>query len=167
MESVNINKAVSVDFTKFNQNHGEDGRFSEGPGVGIVSGKLTKRLRKPDGGFTIDANGKEPTTGFAVSVHEDRAASLGDVRRITQPKLTRAVADFQSRNADLLSQKGNHVGAWHDPVTHQGYLDVATITDTAEEAHALGAAHDQIAYFDIAGGKSVDIDRNAHSGFAM
>src|SRR5438874_2694332 len=72
---------------------------------------LLERIRKPGGGFTYNAmHGSEPTEGFAVSPFKDPELS------IPADKLDLdALYDYTVKNHDLLSQEGNHFGAWHDP----------------------------------------------------
>lgn len=123
--------------------------------------KILTRLRDPDGGFTYDPRtDAEPTEGFALSVHPERSKVFASASEVTK----QALAEYTIKNWDLLSQSGNHIGGWNDPQTGKVYLDVATVKPTAAEAEALALNHDQIAYFDLKAGKSIDVNRAAKSG---
>lgn len=118
------------------------------------------RLTEPDSGFTYQPFSKdEPREGFAVSIYPDRswAGSVSDMSPAT-------FVSFIMDNMDLLTQPGNYIGGWHDPVSHKVFLDVSRVVKSAAEAERLARENDQIAYFDLKGGRSVDVDRSAKSG---
>lgn len=123
---------------------------------------LVNRIRQPDGGFTYNPmHGTEPTEGFALSIHPERSATV-DAENLTAD----ALHDYLSKNRDLLSQEGNHLGAWHDPQSHKVFLDVSTVAKDEKEAAELARQHDQIAYFDLKNGRSVTVNKDATSGGA-
>lgn len=128
----------------------------------IVAEALASRLSKPDGGFTINPRDLgEPKTGFALSIFPDRSKSL-DPSSVSAPR----ILNFAEQNGDLLEQEGNMLGAWHDPETNRVFFDVAKVVESENEAKKLALENDQVAYFDIAAGKSVDVNRQATSGGA-
>jgi hypothetical protein len=121
---------------------------------------LFGRIGTADGGFTYDtATDQEPTDGFIVSTRPERSVPLTG-EAITE----KALLDYALANWDALHEPGNMFGAWHDPKTGTVWLDVVQRVDSAAEAEALALAHDQIAYFDIGRGASVDVNRAATSG---
>jgi hypothetical protein len=149
---------------KYNPNHDARGQFSStGGGLHSMSpGEMASRLRTPDGGFTIDpVTGQEPTTGFAVSVHPDRSVQLDNVGKISSQNLLGHMVAFREANADVLATPHNNIGAWHDPATGIGHMDISAVVPTAAEAHALSVKHKQIAYFDIVKGQSVALRESA------
>lgn len=122
-------------------------------GVSPVPSNVLEAIHLPDGGFTYNpVTGEQPTTGFALSVHPERAAVMND-----QQADVIALAEFAVKNWDLLSQDGNFIGGWHDPDDGKVYLDVSTVVKTAEEAERLGRDANQIAYFDLVKGQSIKI----------
>ena len=146
--------------------HGHAGAGSSAappyPRPGAHEAALTDRLRAPDGGFTYNpTTNSEPTRGYAVSPYPDRSKVLqaGD---LTEEDLTGYIV----KNWDLLQQPGHHLGAWHDPKTGKVYLDISVVKNSAKAAKALALKRDQIAYFDLAKGVSVDVNRAAKSGQA-
>ena len=72
------------------------------------------------------------------------------------------IVDFVLKNSQLLRDPAYHIGAWNDE--GKVYLDISAIAKTPEEAVALSRQHDQIAYYDLNKGVSVDVDRSATSG---
>ena len=123
---------------------------------------LVARLAVKDGGFTVNVKDmSEPKTGFALSIYPDRSKGL-DTESINAVRL----ADYIDQNTDLLEQDGNMLGAWHDPKTGRVFFDISKVTNDEVEAKLLATSNDQVAYFDIAAGKSVDVNRQATSGGA-
>lgn len=134
-------------------------QYTEGLGIGGLRG-LYERVSHPDGGFTYNPRSEtEPSTGYAVSIYEDRSKAF-DAKALTFKDLWQ----YALHNRDLLSQEGNHLGAWNDPHSGKVFLDVSKVVDTPEEAHALSLKHDQIAYFGLKEGKSFTVNQNAKSG---
>lgn len=114
---------------------------------------MMAQIAKPDGGFTYHAvTGNQPTTGYALSIYKGRESVL-DAKTMTPTDLVK----FASANRDLLSQRDNYFGAWHNPSDGKVYLDVSKVVSSAAKAETLGRANNQLAYFDLAGGKSVEI----------
>lgn len=112
------------------------------------------------GGFTYGVvSHRSPRDGFVLSLHPERSESH-DVATLTPVKLR----EYMKRNRDLLKQKGNFFGAWKDG--DKVYLDVSTVTKDRNEATRLALAHDQIAFYDLGKGESVDVNRAATSGGA-
>lgn len=122
-------------------------------------GTLMERLNTPDGGYTFNvAKGEHAVSGYAVATHEDRGRVM-PASELTFEKLQRFVTD----NADVISQKGNHIGGWHDPETNEVWFDISTVVDTPEEAEALCLKHGQKAFRDLAGGRTVGVQESART----
>lgn len=142
----------------------DSGKFTESGGGGTTHGshgpeysKLLSTIRQPDAGFTVHAvTGKQPVKGYALSMFKGRE-TVKPVKDLTLLDLAR----FAKQNKDLLSQKDNYFGAWHNPANHAVYLDVSKIVSTPAEAERLGREHSQLAYFDLGHGRSVDIEKEA------
>lgn len=115
---------------------------------------ILKRLRQPDGGFTIDLQtNRESSTGFFVSGFPERE------KAIPSAQMRRAdIRRYREENGDLLSQEGLKFGGWNDPETGIVYLDVSSRVESAEEARTMAREHNQIAYFDGQTGSSVNTD---------
>lgn len=123
---------------------------------------LFSKITKPDGGFTYQPlTDQEPKAGFAVSPYPDRS--------FAKPAQALKFADlvgYAKKNKDLLKQQDHYIGAWHDPDSGTVYLDVSVMADDEAKAAKLALEKDQIAYFDLAHGKSVTVNKSATSGGA-
>lgn len=155
---------------KFNPNHDHaNGRFTNGPGTALTSpavrghlSELYTRVAEPDGGFTYSpSTNSEPSSGYALSIYPDRSFAK-DAKALTREDLVKYVV----KNKDLLSQKENYFGAWHDPASNKVFLDVSMVTQDKQKAHDLALKHDQIAYFDLSTFQSVTVNADATSGGA-
>lgn len=145
-------------------NFGHSGRPGEVGGSGSgefehhtqapVPPGVLEAINQADGGFTYHAvTGEQPTTGYALSIHKDRESVMD-----TTTANAVALANYADRNWDLLSQKGNYLGGWHDPNDGKVYLDVSTVVKTAEEAEQMARDAQQIAYFDLVKGVSIKLN---------
>lgn len=140
--------------------HGQfgTGKFANSKGMEGMSGMMAN-ISKPDGGFTYHAvTGHQPTTGYALSIYKGHEKVL-DAKTMTPKDLVK----FAMANRDLLSQKDNFFGAWHNPADGKVYLDISKVVGNPQQAERLGRANNQLAYFDLAGGKSVDISAGKSS----
>lgn len=139
------------------------GQFTHKAGVEgrqTAEKELYGRVLQPDGGFTYHPlTGKEPKDGFAVSIFPDRSWAT-DARELSWSD----VEGYVLKNRDLFGDRSNFLGAWHDPETHRVYMDVSRVVRSSREAASLAQKYDQIAYFDLARGESVTVNRNATSG---
>lgn len=107
-----------------------------------------------EGGFTVTLTGDHIRDGYAVSVHpeHERVLPLGPVSPF---QLMRYADQVWSE----LGQPGSVFGAWRDPLTGHTYLDVTRVVRTHKAAYVLAAHHGQLAYFDLANGKTIHLDR--------
>jgi hypothetical protein len=116
-----------------------------------------------DGGATYNVHtGRQPKTGYAVSVHKEREKklALADVQK--PGTFLSHVSRYVKDNMDLLKQPGYHLGLWHRPTDHTIFLDVSKVMKTPEEAHRLGQQHGQDSYFDLKHKQSVKIEMAEH-----
>jgi hypothetical protein len=98
---------------------------------------------KTSGGFSLQANGHEPTTGFMISTpgteETFRASdiSVDDVR------------GYMDKYSDLLKQDNAYFGGWLDRESDEIYLDISVNVQDEAEARRMGKEHKQIAIFDL------------------
>lgn len=123
---------------------------------------LLAALQEPDGGFTWEGlQGREVVgTSKIVSPYAGRSKVFDKIEDVKATD----IADFAIKNFDLLMKPYHFVGGWHDKQSKKVFLDISIVAATAKEAERLSRENDQIAYFDLETGKSVDVDRNAKSG---
>jgi flagellum-specific peptidoglycan hydrolase FlgJ len=102
-----------------------------------------------NGGATIDPHTLQPVElkdGFVVS----RPGGMV----VDQAKFTPALLErFAQEHAD----NGGLVGAWVD--NGKVYLDVSDVVPDQETAMKMGAQSDQLAIYDVAGGKAIDVPK--------
>ena len=122
--------------------------------------ELFARISEPDGGFTYQPdNFTQPAKGFAVSPFPENSFAI-DFKDFTAKDLINYISDHKK----LFKNKDTYLGAWHDPETDKIFLDISVVKELEDEAKKLALKYDQIAYFDLAQGKSIDVNRAATSG---
>jgi hypothetical protein len=122
--------------------------------------ELFDKISKPDGGFTYQPESyNQPTEGYAVSPFPENSFAI-DMKDFTAKDLI----DYIITNKKLFKSKDTYLGAWHDPETDKIFLDISVVKDNEQDAETLALKHDQIAYFDLKKGASVDVNRAATSG---
>jgi len=125
--------------------------------------KLVKSLEEPDGGFTYNpVTGSEPKEGFAVSVFEGKSWAI-NAKELSFVKL----AQYVDKHRETLKLKGNYFGGWHNPASGMIFFDVSRVVRIHGDARRLAKEHDQIAYFDLARGRSITVNKDAKSGGAV
>lgn len=111
---------------------------------------MADALTVPDAGFTVDASGRDVTSGYAVSVHPDASQMFDHVTSLD-------LIDYVIRNYDLLILPGRVFGGWRNPSSGYVYLDVSVVTHDLEEAMALGRDHEQLAIYDFSERSSLPV----------
>lgn len=112
-----------------------------------------------EGGGTIRADGAVPNTGFCYSPYPERSQAVPYEE--VKPQVMIA---YMKNNGDMLKQKGNCIGIWHNKDDGKVYFDISCVTDDASEARQQCKDNDQIAFFDMNRFEEVVVDRNATSG---
>jgi hypothetical protein len=146
------------------------GQFTSGPkGGGQVAPKLdTAALQTPsagelttledkarNGGFTYSTvSHKSPSRGYAFSPYPKRSKVI-DTKAMTPAVMRQYIND----NQDLLSKRGHFLGAWREQAegVDRIWLDVSVVAPTKTQATQLGRKYNQIAAWDLAGGKEVPL----------
>lgn len=114
--------------------------------------RMADALSVPDGGFSVSSlSGRDVRSGFAVAVFPELE------RQLTGRVSAADVRAYVFEHAATLVGNGLVVGGWRDPATGIAYLDVSRVVSTRAEAVALGRDAGQLAYFDFAAGRSVEI----------
>src|SRR5262245_4646751 len=74
-----------------------------------------------------------------------------------KPTLTiKEFTQFLRKNRDLLGRPDHFLGVWHDPKTGDIWLDVSVHTKTPARAERLAKKYNQVAYYNLDTGKSVE-----------
>ena len=128
-------------------------------GSSVAIKRLIERLSEPDGGFTVDVfsgSDKGAPGQFAVSIAENRARAM-PVEQLEPEHISTFVRD----NLAMFRQSENYFGGWHDPKTHQVFLDISHVVNSRAEAVELRTRYHQDAYFDFGAGRSVKPEQDA------
>lgn len=112
--------------------------FSEGDFTSPEESQVAAHNK--NGGSTFSAEGKDlaGTDAYAVGSYPERTERLDELT-------PEALADFKTRNADVLSQPDHMVGTWENPETGKHELDVSRMYRDRDEAMAAGRNANQIA----------------------
>ena len=152
--------------TKFNPNHGPDGRFTSGPKMAPDGGsggggshgfdvKSAVSATMENGGGTFDPrNGETPTKGFCVAT----ATQNERVIRVDASKDVESIArQYEEAFRSYLNEMGQffeenpsyRFGTWIDEADGALYLDTPELFSDKSEAIEAGKRTNQIAIFDL------------------
>lgn len=109
-------------------------------------------LNKPDSGFSINAKGESPKSGYMVAYDE----AHGGTERVLEGKVHGAdIAAHRVLSRHMLSDPANFHGAWVDPDTGKTYLDVSRNVQGLSDAAKMAATQHQLSIYDVKGGRSI------------
>lgn len=133
--------------------HGSEARGDHAQGVEKVghtiplSPRVLDVIRHNPGGFSVTPTGKQPKSGFMVSIPGH--TQILDAKALHGPQSQSIIQNYAKAHAAVLSQPGAHIGGW----THEGegkvYLDVSHNVRDKSTAMRLGQFHNQIAVWDV------------------
>lgn len=100
--------------------------------AGKLSGAL-KSMAEPDGGFTIDRDGKPITTGWSVALSGSTSKLVASQISTDRPAARKAIADKLNDVPDDASG----IGGWHEPATGTVHIDVVKVFPSSQKAAAV------------------------------
>ena len=105
-----------------------------------------------EGGATYQyINNYYPSTGYAVAIHKEKEQRV--------PALTEiALIHFIHENYDLLLDRYNFLGIWHNDDDGMYYLDIVTVATTYFRALTIAKENKQKAFYDLETGKTINIE---------
>ena len=106
-----------------------------------------KKLALKNGGFSLNSDGLNATSGFMVSCKDLYKINLSD---LTPDKLDNAIKEA--------TEIGGYIGGWLDVNSddkNNFYLDISINVKDKDEAIELAKKNNQLAIFDIATGESI------------
>jgi len=115
-------------------------------GQPVLSNKVLAMVASNPRGISVAPNGKQPSSGYMVSLPGHSTAVSSAVFRSFPESVA---ADFASKHADALKQPGAHLGVWENPADGKTYLDVSQNIARRNEAIKTGAERNQIAIHDV------------------
>ena len=113
----------------------------------ILNVRNIKDLAIKNGGFSLNPDGENPTSGFMVSCKDLYKINLSD---LTPDKLDNAIKEASKING--------YIGGWLDVNSddkNNFYLDISINVKDKDEAIELAKKNNQLAIFDIATGESI------------
>lgn len=104
--------------------------------------------KNPWGASVKPQTGKQPTSGFMVSV--PGRTRYVEATELSGPKGEKIVRDYGRVNSDLLQNDNAHIGSWTDDATGKTHLDVSENIKNISEAYRAGKQRNQISIWDVA-----------------
>jgi hypothetical protein len=139
----------------------------EDENVNATSGKLKvcntacqsvlEHTKKNGGGtFKFDASGEPIPLKEGIAVAEDESRGVVVTSKASKKE---DIDDYIKENFDELSRPGKYLGTWDNPEDGKMYFDITTVYPEAqlEHAKASGAAHHQIAVYNIRTGETIPV----------
>jgi hypothetical protein len=103
-----------------------------------------RNLINTNGGFSLNANNEQPTSGYMVSL-EGTERTIPNYNSRHEQIINEACADYRVRMGDM--PEFMYFGGWLDDNTL--YLDTSVNIDNLDEAMKLGRANNQLAIYDV------------------
>jgi hypothetical protein len=130
----------------------ERGQFASG-GVSTATGQSLLERTETSGGFTYSPSSRSmPSDGVALSPYPERE------RVVVATDLTsNDILSYAKDNHDVLTQPDHYIGAWHNTLDGNVYLDVSVVTQDKDDANvqALMQQYNQIAAYDLGSGTEI------------
>jgi hypothetical protein len=109
-------------------------------------------LAHADEGYSVNAQGEVPTTGYMVGGFVPSLVLSGDELRpyaTTDAWLTKNWSYF------TINLRAYYAGVWTDSDTGKIYIDISRNVDTLSEAIAVGLNLNEIAIWDVVNGREI------------
>jgi hypothetical protein len=103
-----------------------------------------RNLINTNGGFSLNANNEQPTSGYMVSL-EGTERTIPSYPRYKEVIVNEFCADYRVRMGDM--PEFMYFGAWLDDNTL--YLDTSVNIENLDEAMKLGRDNNQLAIYDV------------------
>jgi hypothetical protein len=102
-----------------------------------------QEAQKPWGGMTIDAHSGEPLAAdadkFALTVKPPGIAPVSVPEDAGQQQFAAAMDEALVKFRSLLEQSGHYLAVFHDDDSHRIDIDPVVVTDSRDDAEAIGA----------------------------
>jgi hypothetical protein len=121
-----------------------------------------RNLINTNGGFSLNANNEQPTSGYMVSLKETERTIPNYNSRHNQI-INEACADYRARMGGM--PEFMYFGAWLDDNTL--YLSTSVNIEGLDEAMQLGRAENQLAIYDVKNQTSIRLESNEREIFSI
>ncbi len=127
------------------------GQFTAGSG-GRPSGESLFNTAIKEGGFSVQADGSTPSSGYAVG---GQAKDLQIPTSTSPDKAGQQIDAYAKAHSDLLSRSDMVLGGWHNTDSGNVVVKPSRIFSDRATAIAAGIASNQVSIFDIAAGEEI------------
>lgn len=118
---------------------------------------ILKNVRQADGGATIDKNGNFAQGKYYASIYPEYSLIVDNSKDVTAQTIHNYIKQVNKLSGGLLDKSNNYIGLWNNPNNHKVYFDISKSFDNKKAVKNACLEHEQIAYFDVASGKSVKV----------
>lgn len=118
---------------------------------------ILKNVRQADGGATIDKNGNFANGKYYASIYPQYSLIIDNAKNVTAKTIQNYVEQVNKLSGGLLDRPNCYLGLWNNPNNHKVYFDISKSFDNKKAVKNACLQHSQLAYFDVASGKSVKV----------
>lgn len=118
---------------------------------------ILKNVRQADGGATIDKNGNFANGRYYASIYPQYSLIIDNSKDVTAQTIQNYIKQVNKLSGGLLDKSNNYIGLWNNPENNKVYFDISQAFNNKEAVKNACLEHAQIAYFDVASGKSVKV----------
>lgn len=118
---------------------------------------ILKNVRQADGGATIDKNGNFASGKYYASIYPEYSLIVDNAKDVTAKTIQNYIKQVNKLSGGLLNRPNHYLGLWNNPENNKVYFDISQSFDNKEQVKNACLKHEQIAYYDVASGKSVKV----------
>ena len=119
---------------------------------------ILKNVRQADGGATIDKNGNFAQGKYYASIYPEYSLIVDNVNDVTAKTIQNYVKQVNKLSGGLLDRPNHFLGLWNNPENNKVYFDISQSFNDKKAVKNACLKHAQLAYFDVASGKSLKVD---------
>lgn len=118
---------------------------------------ILKNVRQADGGATIDKNGNFAQGKYYASIYPQYSMVVDNSEKVNSELIKKYVEKINNVSGGLLDKPNNYLGLWNNPDNNKVYFDISQAFNDKKAVKNACLEHAQLAYFDVASGKSVKV----------
>ena len=118
---------------------------------------ILKNVKQADGGATIDKNGNFATGKYYASIYPQYSLIVDNAKDVTEKTIQNYVEQVNKLSGGLLDRPNHFLGLWNNPENNKVYFDISQSFNDKKAVKNACLKHAQLAYFDVASGKSVKV----------
>lgn len=118
---------------------------------------ILQNVRQADGGATIDKNGNFANGKYYASIYPQYSFIVDNANEVTAKTIQNYIKQVNKLSGGLLDRPNCYLGLWNNPDNNKVYFDISQAFNDKKAVKNACLEHEQIAYFDVASGKSVKV----------